>query len=134
MNDEFDAMVGRVVDALLVSADQGSVALVCGAKVFIWATEGDCCSEAWFSDIDGVDDLFGREVMKVERVEMPQIDDGRTRQECDEFYGVKVTTDRGYVDFVFRCSSNGYYGAWMSVSESVHIPTGWSEIRSDWKA
>jgi hypothetical protein len=41
---------------------------------------------------------------------MPDIQDERCRQDDDRFYGIKLLTTGGYVDIVYRNSSNGYYG------------------------
>src|SRR5438034_843002 len=44
---------------------------------------GDCCSESWFADIIGVESLLNKKVVSVEQLDMPQVDDKRTRQEHD---------------------------------------------------
>lgn len=91
---------------LVFKTDGGQVA---------YAAHADCCSESWFADINGIDALIGATVLKAETVSMDgyNVEDGRTRQEYDEAYGWKLTTDRGYVDIVMRNSSNGYYGGWV---------------------
>ena len=133
-----ESLAGFKVTALSVSEDEGTLYLQ-GDGLYVQVnTEGDCCSETWFADITGVENLVGRHIASFELVEMPEsynVDDGRTRQESDEAYGIKITTDAGYCDIVYRNSSNGYYGG--SVSLSIHegaAPTNAHPITDDWSA
>lgn len=105
-------LIGKTVSELRVSDDQSVLAFVHPDGTHTaYATEGDCCSETWFADIIGVSALLGGTVLEVEDVEMPAyVDDGRSRQEVDALYGVKLRTSRGVVDIVYRNSSNGFYG------------------------
>lgn len=135
---DFESLVGRKVMALLVSKDQGDLVYVCDDGTFhLWETVGDCCSESWFADVVGTHALFGREVISVDEVPLPEwvnVDDGRTRQESDAAYGYRITTDGGQCDIIFRNSSNGYYGGWARFLEVPVAPTDYIEIRDDWSA
>lgn len=76
-------------------------------------------------------------MVKVEEVDMDgyNVDDGRTRQECDEAYGYKIFTDKGQADIIFRNSSNGYYGGSLNgVEIDIDIPATAKEITGDWSA
>lgn len=123
--------VGQGESILAVQTDQGIVA---------YDTEGDCCSETWFADIIGVSALIGGVVMEVEEA-VPETykpeEDGRTRQEEDEAYGWKITTDKGYADIIYRNSSNGYYGGWSYLMEnppSAEALNSFTKITDDWHA
>ena len=54
-------------------------------------------------------------------------------QECDEAYGYKLTTDKGYADIVFRNSSNGNYGGSIELLKR-ELPEGMIAITDDWQA
>ena len=136
--DDIQGMVGAQIVALLVEAD-GQHFLAFAAKdgrVFVWDTTGDCCSESWFADITGIDALKASPIESVEEIEMPKItDNSRTRQEYDVAYGYKIKTGHGYVDIVFRNSSNGYYGGWMRMAIVDTPPPGMVEITTaEWNA
>lgn len=135
-------LIGKKIDKVYVSEGEHLLKFVSGADEIIYYAEGDCCSESWFADISGVDCLFGATVSAVE--EMEYIDaqevDNITRQEFDRIYGIKLYTNKGITDIVFRNSSNGYYGGWCNilgnkeretklVSESKFV-----EITDDWLA
>lgn len=110
---------------LLFGTDDGDMAFV---------TDADCCSETWFADIVGVDALLGGTVTAAENIELPEPLDDRTRQEYDQAYGVKITTDRGVCDIVYRNSSNGYYGGWCSFSPDYSGAMNERRITEDWSA
>lgn len=96
---------------------------------------GDCCSETWFADIVGVEALLRANVLEIREVDLQSYDckDDRTRQEYDEFYGVKIKTSKGYSDIIYRNSSNGYYGGSISLYTGK-FPNNMLEITSDWSA
>lgn len=97
----------------------------------IYICEGDCCSETWFADIIGVQSLLQQEVIDVAEMSTEKslsnynINDGRGRQEYDEVYGYRLMTRLGTCDFVFRNSSNGYYGG--------HLALYVAKDRSNWQ-
>lgn len=74
---------------------------------------GDCCSESWFYHVLGADVLINARVLDVKEIPMGQADDGYSRQDSDQLYCIKITTDKGMADIEFRNSSNGYYGGWI---------------------
>jgi len=94
----------------------------------VYLADGDCCSESWFYSVSGLDCLLGQIVTAVEQINMGEIaEDGKSRQESDELYSVKLTTGRGVADVEFRNSSNGYYGGNVEFCDaenwrSVNIP------------
>lgn len=121
------AYVGNADEVLLFLTDAGPIA---------YKTYGDCCSETWFADIVGVSALIGGTVRTVEDSVPDDYndEDGRCRQEYDSVYGHKVVTDKGYVDIVYRNSSNGYYGGSCDLMSVAPLPEGMVQITDDWKA
>jgi hypothetical protein len=126
-------LIGKKVNALLVNSDQSILVFDTDGGDVVYRTDGDCCSETWFADITGVQALVGGTVADAEEVEMAAVEDGRTRQEYDQFYGVKIKTDKGYADIVYRNSSNGYYGGSID-HVSMDRPDDMTAITDDWSA
>jgi len=126
-------LIGKKITGLFVdSEDQGTLMFKSGEEELVYTGYGDCCSETWFADITGVDCLIGFTVISVESVELNDVFDERTRQEHDEVYGYKIKTNKGYVDIIYRNSSNGYYGG---DCEFGGKPTkNMVEITDDWNA
>lgn len=129
-------LVGLKVEELHVTEAEGSLVFVTNAGIFEYEVDGDCCSESWFADVTGVDALIGGTVASVEEVPMPEPgEDGRSRQESDEAYGCKITTDKGHADVVFRNSSNGYYGGHCNSAKQLEeLPQACTPISDDWRA
>ena len=127
-------LIGKTITALRVNEDQSILAFdhQDGSSTS-YQTDGDCCSETWFADITGISALIGGTVAEVAEVEMQSIDDGRTRQDEDEFYGVKLRTDKGIADIVYRNSSNGYYGGSIHLYQHT-LPENMTSITDDWRA
>jgi hypothetical protein len=127
-------LIGTTILRLWVDDEQHLLIFETDRGDMAYETYGDCCSETWFADIIGVKDLIGQRILAVEAIEMDSVEDERTRQEQDEFYSVKLTTLRGYVDIIFRNSSNGYYGGNINHVNYAKRPDHLSEITTDWQA
>lgn len=59
-------------------------------------------------------------MLAVEEIAMPNLGnvDGVYRQDCDcvEYYGLKITTDKGRAVIDYRNNSNGYYGGSLELA------------------
>ncbi|MET3232206.1 UNVERIFIED_ORG: hypothetical protein ABIC54_004411 [Burkholderia sp. 1263] len=145
---KLDLLLGRVVRQIFMEAGEGRMRFVCEDGDNIeFVTDGDCCSETWFADIVGVTALIGHPITIAEEVEVPELLDGRCRQESDSFYGFRMFTQKGCCDAIYRNSSNGYYGGdctllvngagerWGSRFTLPGIDaTDWKEITEDFSA
>jgi len=62
-------------------------------------------------------------VSAVEDLEMPDLGNipGKYREDVDEvqYYGLKITTDKGRCTLDYRNDSNGYYGGWANICQVV---------------
>ena len=128
-------LIGKKITGLRINEDQSVLAFDTDQGVIAYDVWGDCCSEAWFADITGVGALIGGTVQTADEVSMDgyNVEDGRTRQDVDEAYGYKLTTDKGYADIVFRNSSNGNYGGSIELLKR-ELPEGMIAITDDWQA
>jgi len=117
-----DNLIGKTVRKIYVNDDQSRLFVFHDTGFAAYRTDADCCSETWIADLVGVSALLGHTVMEAEEVELPQQDDNRTRQDIDLFYGIKLMTTGGYVDIIYRNSSNGYYGGSLLRDEKAGVP------------
>lgn len=140
MKVSLNDMIGSTVTELYVGNSEGTLLFkTADDKWFCWNVVGDCCSDSWFADIVGFDALIKKEILSVEEVPCVSMeDDGRSRQDSDLAYSYKLTTKAGYVDIIFRNSSNGYYGGWMEVSKEDEFLEKtlmfYTRILDDWQA
>lgn len=126
-------LIGEYITGLKVNDDQSLLFVETRRALYIFKTNGECCSETWFADIIGVKYLIGATVYKVEDLELSDynVDDGRRRNGFDEAYGIKLITDKGETTIIYRNSSNGYYGGDMCLlCEASNL----TEITEDWQA
>jgi len=128
-------LIGKKINGISINDDQSILSFDTDHGQVNYLAYGDCCSESWFADITGVSAMLGGSVQTAEEIGMEGYDvkDGRTRQEYDEAYGYKLTTDKGYADIVFRNSSNGYYGGNLEDYKKA-LPDGMTAITDDWYA
>lgn len=127
-------LIGTTVTEIRVKPGEASLALVTKDGVCALDTDADCCSETWFADILGVQHLLNHEINELEFLDLPRPDDGRSRQEEDQAYGLRLTTAAGVCDIIFRNSSNGYYGGWANLAQEAPDIEGWRVITDDWQA
>jgi len=126
-------LTGHTIRAIHVERGEHRIIFETNSGRLAYETEGDCCSETWFADIVGVSALLGGEVRLVNSTGLPNVEDGRNRDEVDEFYGVKITTDLGVADIIYRNSSNGYYGGSCGPSTNISLDDT-VKIEADWQA
>ena len=100
----------------------------------LYRVDGDCCSESWFADLWDIQNLIGGTVISIR--EMPQsryeIDEERCRQDYDYVCGIELYTEKGMATIIYRNSSNGYYGGWISKTNSF-IDTNLQKVKDNWK-
>lgn len=111
----FTPLVGQTVREARISADAEMIAFQTDSSLVAYRAVGDCCSDCWFSDINGATRLLGQTVIRVEDKGMAE-EEG-TRQEADRVYAYTIVTQRGHCDLELRNSSNGYYGGWCELTE-----------------
>lgn len=101
---------GRIIYHIFVDDGESILALITDVGPILWQTWGDCCSTTWFADLRDIHRLLGFQVLAATQFDPPEVDDGRTRQQFDQFYGIRLRTERGLSEIIYRNSSNGYYG------------------------
>lgn len=112
-----EKLVGQKVVALFRNADKDRLRFVLdGAASDVHCyTDGDCCSNSWIEHIEGVENLLGAKVVKVEPgAEVPSIEE---ENNTIQFYNYRIVTERGFCNIEMRNSSNGYYGGSLDSSE-----------------
>jgi len=129
-----ECLVGKTIQAIWIGNKEQWLAFDTDAGRVVFMAEGDCCSESWFADIIGVDALIGGKVLSAEDIIIEPTCDGRCRQDYDEFYGHRLTTDKGRADIIYRNSSNGYYGGWLAIDKKTNRLIIWRQITDDFSA
>src|SRR5690606_29117867 len=74
--------------------------------------DADCCSHTWIEGIENTVREFPAIVIGAEDIldGLPDTIEDDPEHECLQFYGFRITTDKGVIVIDYRNSSNGYYG------------------------
>lgn len=130
----FTPLVGEIVRELFVSTNYKELVFYTFTGLFKFEAQGDCCSKSWFSDIYGF--VPQSKIISIKDCHHPRTDvyDGRQLGEVDKAYGIIAETNNGDIEFVFRNSSNGYYGGWLEYISGDYDfnPFNYINITSDW--
>jgi hypothetical protein len=118
-------LVGKIVEAVYLAKDKGAIRFdVRGGDPIIARADGDCCSHTWIEEVQGPEQLIEATVVSIEDV--PMRDPVKNHKDYDslQFYGCKITSDKGFCLIDYRNSSNGYYGGSLEwpVSDGEYDP------------
>lgn len=89
-------------EALLFVTDNGDELVV--------RVDADCCSYTWIESVELPALGFPFTVIACDDLDMNKEPLENEEYECLQFYGAKITTDKGDLVIDYRNSSNGYYG------------------------
>lgn len=103
-------LIGKKIKAVHLDDDKESISFETeDGESIVARCDGDCCSRTWIEHIEGMDYLIGATVANVEDIEM-----NREPTDADytytQYYGCRITTDKGHCIIDYRNESNGYYG------------------------
>lgn len=134
-----EKLIGKIIHKILIDSEDEILVFVTNTGNFVFQTYGDCCSSTWFDSITGVEALLAETVLTVESIDNVDVSSARDEIEghyIEEMqnYGVKITTQKGYVDIVYRNSSNGYYGGDYEPISEIPDLSNYIEITQDWEA
>lgn len=130
-SDDMHELVDKTITAVWLGDDHDRLVFETDHGPVAYFVDGDCCSHSWFNDILGVDCLLGGTVTATESISMNEAESSHAYDVLQD-YGIKITTDKGYADIVYRNSSNGYYGGSCHVDDCAHINLHMIRISGDW--
>ncbi len=113
-------LIGKKINEIwLDKAEQKLITFKTDSGDISYYADGDCCSESWFNDIDGIEYLLNHTVIQVKNIPVcGRCEIEGSRQEIDEINTIVLVTDSGIADIIFRNSSNGYYGGTCELVEN----------------
>jgi hypothetical protein len=117
MNEEH-ILRGKTILAIMIAQDKEALLFKTDAGDIVARCDADCCSHTWVENIEMP--ALGLPALVVETEDLHLADDAWETGGCIQFYGFKITTDRGEIVIDYRNSSNGYYGGWLTWPEDCH--------------
>lgn len=103
-----NVLIGRTLTGLKIADDKSALLFQTNKGDITALCWGDCCSETWVENIETPARGLPALVLAVENLEMPDLGDMPGR-DVVEYYGLRVTTDKGELIIDYRNDSNGYY-------------------------
>lgn len=106
-------LIGKTINEILIAKDKKALLFRCVDGDHIAKADADCCSSTWVEAVSVPGLGFPCVVTGVEDLEMPELPT-RDDQDYVQFYGLKISSDKGEIVIDYRNESNGYYGGNLS--------------------
>jgi hypothetical protein len=134
MSMKQNILIGKTITNMKIASDREAILFVCGDDEITVQCDADCCSHTWIEGIELPARGFPALVSAVEDVELNADADDQNGEL--QFYGLKITTDSGYIIIDYRNESNGYYGGSLTWPEESHYGGvyGQNDSNLDWQA
>lgn len=103
-----NALIGKTIKEMKIAADMQALLFITTDGDIQVKVGGDCCSHSWIENVELPVNGFPATVTAAEEIPMPDLGNGDA--ELRQYYGYKLTTDKGDIIIDYRNDSNGYYG------------------------
>lgn len=103
-------MIGKKVNSILIADDKKAIKLNCDDGEYVVRVDGDCCSQSWIEHVELPALGLPFTITSIEGLDMGKDPIENDEFEYLQFYGCKVSTDKGDMVIDYRNESNGYYG------------------------
>lgn len=104
-------LIGKnIVDVKVASDNESMLFVTDQGDKFVARVDADCCSHTWIESIEMPALGLPFTIIACDDLDMNKEPLENEDYECLQFYGAKITTDRGDLVIDYRNSSNGYYG------------------------
>lgn len=112
-------LIGKTIVGMKISEEKDALLFeVEGGGQLMAIVDGDCCSHSWVEAVELPALGFPFTITAVEDLELNKDPVSDENFEYLQFYGAKISTDKGDMVIDYRNESNGYYGG------DIHWPGG----------
>lgn len=115
-------LVGKILTGIKIAADRQAILFETPGGEIVVDVDADCCSYTWIEHIELPALGFPAVVTAVDNLDMPDGAESKFHSNPDslQFYGCKISTDRGEIVIDYRNDSNGYYGGSLTWPGDSH--------------
>lgn len=104
-------LIGKKIVDVKIAEDKLAMLFVCdNGEELVVRIDADCCSYTWIESVELPALGFPFTVIACDDLDMNKEPLKNEEYECLQFYGAKITTDKGDMVIDYRNDSNGYYG------------------------
>lgn len=108
MTNEKHILVGKTITEVLLAQDKEAILFKTTDGEIKALCDADCCSHTWVENIELPVNGLPATVTSADDIDLN--DNLDTQNGELDFYGFKITTDKGDIVIDYRNESNGYYG------------------------
>lgn len=134
MDKGAEAIVGKTLTSVELASDKEAIRFTFGEETVVARCDADCCSHTWIEAVEMPAGGLPAKILAVSELDLPSQDtpDG----DLIQFYGLKLTTDKGDLVLDYRNESNGYYGGGLSWPGEYHYGGVYGQNNSteEWQA
>jgi hypothetical protein len=113
-------LIGKTITQVEISQDNTFMRFMdSNGVLYPFMAIGDCCSNSWFHEVTGIEQLLDSPVQLVTSLQT-YTEEERASSGPDDVtlvYGINLVTLKGIAKIVFRNISNGYYCGWIEYIE-----------------
>jgi hypothetical protein len=102
-------LIGRTIKSIQIAEDKMAIKFITDSDDVVMLVDADCCSHTWVEHVELPALGFPALVIDVVDLDMNKEDEWND-YDLIQYYGCKITTDKGDIVIDYRNSSNGYYG------------------------
>ena len=105
-------LIGKTLTGLMLAKDKEAIKFLTTDGEIVARCDADCCSSTWIEAIENTVREFPALVTAAADIKdgLPEPVEDDPEHDFLQFYGFKVTTDKGVIVIDYRNASNGYYG------------------------
>ena len=104
-------LIGKKIVDVKIAEDKLAMLFICdNGEELVVRVDADCCSYTWIESVELPALGFPFTVIACDDLDMNKEPLENEEYECLQFYGAKITTDKGDMVIDYRNDSNGYYG------------------------
>lgn len=126
-----EILIDKIITAVYLSSDKTAIKFDFDGGDVLSFAEGECCSYSWIEHVENPENLIGASVLSVVDKDMPDLGD-QPDHDCMSYYGLEITTAKGYCLIDYRNDSNGYYGGCLVWPEDWHHSLYLKNHTKDW--
>lgn len=114
-------LVGKRINKILINETKDILIFYTYNELYYMTFVGDCCAHCFMAHVSGYQRYFT--ILDAESSEWGETSSKSDRESCEvkEQMGVKIKTDKGYLDIDTRVEHNGYYGGEVKLSTNCPL-------------
>lgn len=118
MDKGASVLVGKTLSKVELASDKLAIRFTVDGETVVAKCDADCCSSTWIESVEMPAGGLPAKILCIGDLELPE--DRDRDGELVQFYGLKLTTDKGDLVLDYRNESNGYYGGNLSWPGEYH--------------